>query len=376
MKSRAKRVGIVSYNMYGNFTNYGSALQTYALNTVINRLAPKEVESIVLDYCPDILADKDILDPMRNMWDTDADIREQCRLSLPAIRINYEKFKDFYRNRYNLSSIRYTSENFNDSKVIEKLDGYVCGSDTIFAVPEFGFDDGFYANYDVMRGHSIAYAASFGDYDIPKEDLEILKQRLDNFNAIGLREHDKLPLVEGIYDKLLYKVIDPTLLLTAGDYEEIAEEPSSERPYLLLYSRRANPGMTEFAEKYASAHGLEIIEISLNASNANRHAMRYDAGVEEFLGLVKNARMVITNSFHGMIFAVLFRRPFYVFSRKLCDTKISEVLDLFGIEGRLITDAFPENEKEINYDHVHERISKARHESIQILSDELKTLYE
>lgn len=374
MNKSPHRVGIVSYNMYGNFTNYGSALQTYALHTAINSIDPDNLKSIVVDYCPDILADKNVLNPIDNMWDRDPEARERCRLSLPAIKINYDKFKNFYSTYYELSTIKYTSNNFNDSLNDENLDGYVCGSDTIFAVPEFGFDDGFYANYEVMRNRSVAYAASFGDFDIPENQIPILKDRLDNFKSIALRENDKMSTVGLLYQKALYKVIDPTLLLTPEEYEKIVENPKVSKPYLLLYSRRGNPKMDEFAEKYASEHKLEIIEISLNATNVSKHTMRYDAGVEEFLGLVQNAEMVVTNSFHGMIFAVQFRRPFYVFSRKLCDTKISEVLDLLGIEDRLVSEGQIPQSHEINYESVHQRIYQARKESLEILSKELKTL--
>lgn len=284
------------------------------------------------------------------------------------------EIQKFYRTYYSLSSKKYTSGNFNDSLNDEKLTGYVCGSDTIFAVPEFGFDDGYYANYDAMKGRSVAYAASFGDYDIPEDSLSLLRDRLDNFNSIALRENDKIPLVRSLYGKPLYKVVDPTLLLSPEDYDPITETPANDRPYLLLYSRRRNVQMDEFAEKYASDHGLEIVEISLNAMNADRHTMRYDAGVEEFLGLVKNASMVVTNSFHGMIFAVQFRRPFYIFSRKLCDIKIAEMLDQFGIDGRLINSSVTQEAPEIDYDRVHERIADLRKESLDILRQELTTV--
>lgn len=366
-----RRVGIVSYNMYGNFTNYGSALQTYALHQAINRISPESIESIVVDYCPDILADKDILNPMKNMWDTNVEARERCRLTLPAIRENYEKFKRFYQNNYALSNKKYTSDNFNDSLSEECLDGYVCGSDTIFSVPEFGFDDGFYANYPVMRGHSVAYAASFGDYDIPSCHLPELATKLGNFNSIALRESDKLSLVQSITTIPVHKVVDPTLLLTAEDYDRILEEPKLDKPYLLLYSRRGDNVMQEFAERVAAANGWNVVEISLNAWNANRHIMRYDAGVEEFLGLVKHAQMVVTNSFHGMIFAVQFRRPFYIFSRKLCNTKISEMLDLFGITDRLLTTGKEPEAIPIDYESVHARIDDARRNSLHILRTEL-----
>lgn len=366
-----KRVGIVSYNMYGNFTNYGSALQSYALQKAINKISPEEIQSTIIDYCPDILADKDVLNPMPNMWDKDEESRKRCELTLPAIRENYQKFLDFYKTQYRLSKNKYTSRNFNDSFREEKLSGYVCGSDTIFAVPEFGFDNGFYANYDCMKHRSVAYAASFGDYDIPFPQIEELKARLGNFNAIALRENDKKALVECLTDRPVFKVVDPTLLLASEDYESIITPAPYTDSYLLLYSRRKNEEMMDFAERKAKEQNLRIVEISLNAQNADKHIMRYDAGIEEFLGLVKNASMVVTNSFHGMIFAVQFRRPFYIFSRKLCDTKITEVLNLFGIEDRKLNDGYEREATEINYDLVHANIQDAREQSLRILSKEI-----
>ena len=73
-----KRFGIVSYNIYCNFTNYGSALQSYALQQAANAVGEGAWEAIVLDYCPDLLADKNPLDPFKNMWDQD----EECVNSL------------------------------------------------------------------------------------------------------------------------------------------------------------------------------------------------------------------------------------------------------------------------------------------------------
>lgn len=367
-----KRVGIVSYNMYGNFTNYGSALQTYALHKAINSIDSDNYESIVIDYCPDVLADKDILNPMRNMWDQNPEALERCRKTLPQIHKNYKKFKSFYHSQYALSSQKYTSSNFNESMIKEGLSGYVCGSDTIFAVPEFGFDDGFYANYPVMQGRSVAYAASFGDYDIPIEDLPELERRLSNFNAIALRENDKFPIVESLTTNPLYKVIDPTLLLPTEVYNDLAKEPNYDFPYLLLYSRRGNSAMQDFAERISKENNWKIVEISLNAENADKHIMRYDAGVEEFLGLVKNAQMVVTNSFHGMIIAIQFNRPFYVFSRKLCDTKIMEVLTLFGIQDRLLKTGVKTDAQDIDFDCVHYRLAEARRESLGILKNEIQ----
>lgn len=362
-----KRIGIVSYNMYGNFTNYGSALQTWALQKAINSIEPGNIEAVVIDYCPDILKDKDVLNPIANMWDSDDEAHKRCLLSMPAIRKNYAKFIDFYNNQYNLSKNKYTSANFNNSLTAEDLNGYICGSDTVFAVPEFGFDDGFYANYDVMKGKSVAFAASFGDWIISDNERPILKEKLKNFNAIALREKDKIGLVRDSVSVPVCNVTDPTLLLSPEDYAPIIKESEKKPPYLLLYSRRYNEKMDDFAFRKAKELGLDIIEISLNAANEAFHEMRYDAGVEEFLGLVKNAELVVTNSFHGMIFAVQFKRPFYIFSRKLCDGKIQEMLEMFGINDRLMTTGNEGEAMEIDYERVHNNIAIARLKSKEVL---------
>lgn len=366
-----KRIAIVSYNMYCNFTNYGSALQTYALHKVINRISPDSIESIVLDYCPDKLKDLDVLNPMHNMWDIDEESRRMCELSLPAIRVNNDKFNNFYKKEYTLSSKKYTSENFNESIQTERLNGYVCGSDTIFCIDEFGFDDGYYANYESMKGKSVSYAASFGDSHFDNDSYETLNKRLQNFKALAIRENQMIGYVSEHTDVPVKKVLDPTLLLNAKDYESIVAPKQSTKKYLLLYARRYNSKMENYAQQLAEKEGLEIIEISLRATNSEKHKMFYEAGVEEFLSLVKNAEYVITNSFHGMIFSVLFSRPFYIFSREQCNTKITELLDVFGIKGRLLIDG-KENEAEyIDYNNVLSRIEVAKKDSLDFLTAEI-----
>lgn len=370
MTNYHKIIGIVSYNIHCNFTNYGSALQSWALSETLKKLGCR---SVLVDYCPDCLKDKDPLNPMKNMWDTDEESRRMCELSLPAIRVNYEKFERFYTERFNRTKKVYTKENFNEIIDDEQLDGFVCGSDTIFCVDEFGMDDGYYANYDCMKnGHTIAYAASFGDSHFTPETYQILNERLNNFKALGIREKWMIPYIREHSKTPVQKVLDPTLLLTQDDYDKIAvPERLEEQKYLLLYARRYNKKMFDYAERLAAAHGWRIIDISLRATNAGKHRMFYEAGVEEFLSLVKHAEYVVTNSFHGMIVSVHYRRPFVVFSREQCDIKIDEVLDLFGLSNRKMITGEEYLSDAINYDEVHKRIEEARESSVLYLKSAL-----
>ena len=364
-----KRYGTISYNIYCNFTNYGSALQTWALHQSVKKLG---YTPVLIDYCPDILADKDPLNPFGNMWDKDEESKRMVELTMPAIHENYKKFDCFYHDRFIRTRQKYTSENFNDVVAEENLDGFVCGSDTIFCPDEFGFDDGYYANYDVMKGHAVSYAASFGDPHFTAETYRILDERIKNFKALGIRENQMVPYLKEHTNIPVQRVIDPTLLLDASEYETIIKEPTSQEKYLLLYARRYSPKMEAYAERLANQNGWKIVEISLRATNAKKgHKMAYSAGVEEFLGLVKNAEFVVTNSFHGMIFSVQFNRPFVIFSREQCDNKIEELLQLFGLNDHML---FTGDEKfnDISFVEVHERIAVKRRQSLEFLKMELE----
>lgn len=368
-----KKIGVISYNIYGNFTNYGSALQSWALHQAIGSLGYRPV---LVDYCPDILKDKDPLNPFKNMWDQDEESRKMCELTLPAIRENYYKFDSFYTDAFNRTPKKYRSTNFDDVVDDEGLTGFVCGSDTIFCMDEFGFDNGFYANYASMKKHSVSYAASFGDPTLSDENCRVLNDRLQNFKAFGLRENSMVPYVTEHVGVPVKRVVDPTLLHTSEKYDEIAvPERLEEEKYLLYYSRRYSPVMEAYAEELARQNCWKIIEISLRATNAEKgHRMFYEAGVEQFLSLVKHAEYVVTNSFHGMIFAVQYRRPFVIFSREQCNNKIDEILQLFGLSDHMLVTGKEEFCHKIDYDKVHERISKAREESINYLKYELELL--
>ncbi len=366
-----KRIGTISYNIYCNFTNYGSALQTWALHEAIKKVG--EIP-ILVDYCPEILMDKDPLNPFNNMWDKNEEMINMVQLSMPAIRENFIKFDRFYHENFYRTRKKYTYKNFNDVCADENIDGFVCGSDTIFCPDEFGIDDGYYANYEMMRGKSVSYATSFGDPHFSDEDHEILVRRLMNFKALGIRENLMIPYIKKHTNVEVRRTIDPTLLLKADDYESIIAPKQLEEKYLLLYSRRYSPRMETFAEKKAKENGWKIIEISLRETNGSKgHIMRYDAGVEEFLSLVKHAEYVVTNSFHGMIFSVQFQRPFVIFSREQCNNKIEELLDMFGLSDRMLLTG-EESYSKINYVEVHENIEKNREESLEFLKMELGLL--
>ncbi len=375
------KFGIVSYNIYCNFTNYGSALQSWALCRAVDKIKikNKEFRAVLIDYCPDVLKNKNPLSPFENMWDTDEKTRELCRMSLPAIYENFYKFDNFYKSKFNKTAQKYTSENFCNVIKNENLNGFICGSDTIFCIDEFeGFDDGYYANYECMKNnYTFAYAASFGDSHFNESSLEMLKERLKNFKAVGLRESFMIDYVRSNVKICVEQVIDPTLLLNSNEYENLTADYVSKnipKKYILLYSRRYNPEMENYADILAKNKNLKVIEISLRASNSDRHIMFYEAGIEEFLHLVKNAEYIITNSYHGMIFSIQFQKNFTVFSREQGDSKIFELLKLLDLNARFCRDSNKIINDEINYYDVNKKLNYLRARSLKFLTEALNEL--
>lgn len=354
----------LSCNRYCNFTNYGTALQSWALHQAVKKMGHRP---ILADYCPDALLNVDPLNPFKDMWDRDDESRRMAELSMPSIRENHEKIIRFYTNHFEISKKKYTSVNLNCIRDNEHIDGFICGGDTIFCPDEFGFDNGFYANVDSMKGKAVSYAASFGDSIFDEVRYRMLDERIPNFKALGIRDEWMIPHLAEVANGPVKRVLDPTLLLEAHEYADIVAKQAEKAPYLLLYSRRYNPQMERFAEQLAEKKDLKIVEISLRATNYEKgHKMAYNAGVEEFLSLVKNADYVITNSYHGMIFSIQFQKLFSVFRREKSVNKVEELLERLGLGDRLMVTGLEESQ-DIDYDRVHEIIKGEREESLRFL---------
>lgn len=359
-----KKYGIISYNHYVNFVNFGSILQTYALQQALNQL---HVDNVIVDYTPKSMLHADKDNPMPLFQEVDAVSRHNLELSLPDIHKANQKFDAFWASHCRKTEHHYDADHLSGLN----LDGYICGSDTIWNLQEFqGFDPGFWADAPEMRGkHNITYSASIGDGTFSEEEWRITSDKLKNFMHIAMRENTMLPEFESIWGGHVYCTVDPTLLLDCSAYEALEVE-SSLKPkakYLVLYSRQYNPEMNAYADCLAEKYGLEVVDISLRYLNKDHHIMAYNTGIEEFLDLIHHAEAVVTNSFHGAIFAIQYRRPFHAFFRNGTASKTQFLLDRFGLSGRHVTGTSNLLDSIIDWDAAWESIARQRQESFDYL---------
>lgn len=362
-----KKIGIVSYNTHVTYTNYGSALQLYALNKAINSFG---YDSYLIDYIPRKFEGFNTLDPIGDInFDVDSVTKELINSSKEAFIENYLKYERFFTNNFKRIGT-YDRHNFN--KLGNLIDGFVCGSDTIFCIDEFGYEDGYFANYPIMRGHSVAFSASFGDFNFDANSTKKFAKLINNFNAVSIREDKYLNHVRSLTNVRVERTIDPTLLLKKEDYEPIIAKRQIEDNYILYYSRRFNKKMDDLVRKLAKENNLKVVEISLFSAHSELGSvMRYDAGVEEFLSLIKHSSIVVTNSFHGMLLSIVFKKQFYCFSRPENGHKMVEITSLLGIRNRLTLDDCFKDITPINYDEVDKILDRERRRSLEFLKYEL-----
>lgn len=312
------RVAVITL---ADFNNYGNRLQNYALEKLIVEMG-YEVDSIV-PYRPNIIKEavktvvrkKDI--PFTQKW-----------LQLKRLN-NFLSFDKKYVHTYSIKN--------NDFYTIpiENYNCFISGSDQVWNPDWADY------TYDKMflrfcpKNQRISYAASFGVDEIPDKWREKYAVGLSEFHYLSVREKNAVEIVESLIGKKCEKVLDPTMLLDRSMWDKIKKVPkkANEKNYILTYflggrSDSVNKDILEYGKKY----GFHVINLlDLNDSN-------YFVGPDEFVGLISNAELVLTDSFHATVFSIIYERPFVVYNRKGIGSKmgsrLSSLLDMCELSGR------------------------------------------
>ena len=398
-----KRIGILSINLQVFSPNYGSTLQSFALWKTLTDFG---FDAEIVDYNCVGRRYLNAKEPFRIF-------RRWCRpIGNPLWwqyflnrRSGIRKWKDmqrFLRTKACVSPAQLSTEHFEN----DRYAAYVIGSDTVwdFRAPQ-KFDPVYFGALDCMK-KVIAYAPSFGEAVCTPEEAEKMRPMLAKFSALSIREPVNMEALGPLRDRFSV-VLDPTLLLPRKTYAELATPPKRKTPYLLYYVvYDQNPAVTRKVDAFAKAKGWKVVEVSLFTQNAHplfwrivngiarrlrlrapfllrygggslRHDVRYGATTQEFLGLMQGAEMVVTNSFHGSVFAIQFGKPFFNFTRNGVSTKIKWICELFGLEGRTLGPNDDIHDRPIDYaNQVYPRLERLRLESKEYLERVVKNTLE
>lgn len=249
-------------------------------------------------------------------------------------------------------------------------DAYVAGSDQIWncALPN-GKDASYFLQFGDDRTKRISYAASFAISHIPDEFKPQMSKWLSRFDAISVREHTGLSVLESLGTSGT-EVVDPVFLLSCEQWIEFAgRERLIKNNYLLVYDLYMNDERLHLeAERLSMQFQLKIVSVDGNLKCTYAQKNISNAGPQEFVNLIANAEYVITNSFHAISFSVIFNRPFAVFYKYTNISRIADVLNHVNLIHFLNVDTPC---YEYNWDEVNDRLLQMRIHSCQFLSSNL-----
>lgn len=341
-----KKIGVVTINGYKNF---GNRLQNYALLRALQKMGHEPY----------------------NIWKADWPERftDYLKSKLVFIR-KYKRLSHFYKFNKLYIPTKYVNDY---NTVSEKFDYFILGSDQVWNYTFDEFDDGMFLGFS-PKEKNIAYAASFGVSNISRGYKKTFINGINNFTKISVRENEASELIKLINNSIPEIVLDPTLLLGADDWERILSSPSRKVPpkYVLLYFLGKQPegvaGIIDFLSKEYNCSVINLLD---------SQSPFYCCGPDEFLFLEKNAFFICTDSFHSMVFALLFNIPFIVFSRfdkgiENMDSRIKSFLKLFNLENCWFHNDISSDILNVDYSYAYCVLDEMKEKSLAFLKNAIQ----
>lgn len=369
------KVGLITYHSAYNF---GSVLQAYATESVLNQLG---CETVVLNYRIPFqkkfygllgYGEGIIKDPLKKLF---------MLPLLPKRIIRKHKFEDFI-SKMNLSKEINSPYEFNNN--FKDFDLFVSGSDQIWNLHSNEFInsgkeymDPYLLSFTNKR--KVSYASSI--VNMTDDELLSIKDKLEKFDYISCREQLAVERLNQILTKKSSKVIDPTLLLSSENWGKLAQPNKIEKNYILYYSlkgyryiRKDLIKLSNLSEKY----GMQVIALTPLAPVVHKkNVINFtDAGPVDFLTLIKNASLVVTDSYHGMLFSINFRKEFYYLKNVpgANFVRTDDVLSLLDLNSRIIKDVNLINiDNKVNYGYTDQKLPVLREESINYLKNAINS---
>lgn len=385
------KIGLIcNYYIY----NYGSVLQSYALQSVLKK---EGINVTTIQYCDNPskknkaiiflrLKAKNVLNIRHFYRKVQKKLMAKADSDYSTICVKRkEKYDEFVRKNFSLTN------KFNSVQEVKEyvstLDCVVLSSDQLWG-PE-----------DLIRGYhtlefipsginKIAYATSFGVSTVPKFLNSTIKTFIPKIHHVSVREESGRKIISSLCGRDVPVVLDPTLLLDAEEWHRVAGENKLVKDdYIFCYFLGENVNNFECARM--TAKGLNCKSVSIlhpeayNSTDERFADVYIDAvGPQEFLNLIYNAKYVITDSFHASIFSIHFRKKFVVFDRYVSsssmsrNTRIENLLKMTGLTSRHVknidSSVQQQIESDIEWECVIDKLTVERKASLDYLRSSLK----
>lgn len=360
------KIGLLTFH---SAHNYGAVLQAYATQEKVKELG-HHIE--VIQYNPDYLIKQKLFPVSRNNSPmVNLKLIVEGVLTFSSKILRRKKFENFINNKLQLSAKEYLNKPFQSNL---DYDIFIMGSDQIWNCKlTKGFDKVYLGNFETKpSARKITYAASMSHYGLTAAQSSEFATLIENFNQISVREEDLQEFLSKNYNKNSTIVVDPTFLLTANKWSAMAEKPKTNKKYVLVYSVDLRNDALRIAQNIAKEIQAEVIELSMNVDKNGLKNKYQTASPEAYVGLFENAAFVVTSSFHGTAFSVIFNKPFYSIAHGSDkDSRQKTILNNLGVLDRFIAKDSNPSFKTLDYTIPNQKLNDLRESSIQFLEKSL-----
>lgn len=364
-----KKVSIITFHASHN---YGSALQAYALQSVIKDLCRNcEIVNLRTDRQVDLYTVFTKRKGIKYLFKNAAHLMYYIPLHK-----KYLNFESFINQKLNI-----TKQTFRSLEEIESAnlnyDYYICGSDQIWNPVPADFDWSYYLPF-VKSGKKISYAPSFGQLAATGDSgvADKIAKYLSTFDNISVREERSQENVYRLIGQKPQIVLDPTLLLKSVDWDKLSQKKLVKDDYIFLYTLFADKDILKIASILSKKLNMPIV--TSNLSNQydviTPYKKHFYSGPLEFISFIKHSKFVLTSSFHGTAFSVIYNTPFFAIKGNE-DARISTLLNITGLNERAVDlnniDEKCKSAFSINFTFANRAIEDERKKSLDYLKNAL-----
>ncbi len=363
MQDEKLKIGVVTY--WTSKDNYGQLLQAYALQKVLRNAG---YDAFLIRY--DVTTNSFHVKQRRLRW---------LKIFNPLAIAGYIKRKLYARPQCPEPSRNFdgflkdhivSTELLYSAKALQAnpptADVYICGSDQIWKKTYIGIDACHYLQFAPVGSHKIAYAVSFGGCSFSKREIRQISKFLHDFDFVSVREQGGVEICRRAGRNDVLCMPDPTILLPVSAYKQLTVVPDMEgNKYLLLYLLGHSTDL-DIAEVYRFARekNLEVVYVP-SQGRIDSYPKTYPT-IPQWLGLIAGAEYVITNSFHGTVFSIIFNKQFAVAllsggtKTKVMNERIDTLLTMTELDGRTLKNNIYAIERPIDYESVNAVLQQQR----------------
>lgn len=303
--------------------NYGACLQTYALRAFLEQCG---FDAQVIDYRPQ----SGNVDKRTSFQKMRSYIWKNTLYKLLCDKKRLELTEQFKKD-----NIQYTADTFYSIEEMDRscnYDALIVGSDQVWNPQFSGNDKAWFLEFGTASLR-LAYAASFGVSRLDEIYWEPYRESLEKINAISVREETGAEIIQNLIRQEVPVVVDPVFLIRKEQWERIGDSVQRKK-YILCYYMQGDVAVEseifKVAKRYAREHHCEILNIGKRdlAKIKVWEPNAFGMGPKEFLGLICNAEAVVTNSFHGTAFSLMFEKPFVSVVNTDRNSLSSRIVDL------------------------------------------------